>query len=131
MNKECIYDVCHRGPCKKPTVAESDFCEEHLGKICKENIRTEVVEDWNKVLSHNDILQILNQHFSGFARNIKIENMSFNTNRNQLSIHLEGKETSSINNNCENQAVGDCHGYHSSFVCGKPLCVECKKIHKH
>jgi hypothetical protein len=34
MNKECIYDVCHRGPCKKPTVAESDFCEEHLGKIC-------------------------------------------------------------------------------------------------
>ena len=39
-----------------------------MGKICKENIRTEVVEDWNKVLSHNDILQILNQHFSGFTR---------------------------------------------------------------
>ena len=75
--------------------------------MSKEEIRTEVVEDWNKVLSHNDILQILNQHFSGFARNIKIENMSFNTYRNQLSIHLEGKETSSINTKCGKHAVGE------------------------
>ena len=75
--------------------------------MSKETIRTEVVEDWNKVLSHNDILQILNQHFSGFARNIKIENMSFNTYRNQLSIHLEGKETSSINTKCGKHAVGE------------------------
>ena len=131
MIEECIYDVCWSGPCKKPTRTESDFCEEHLGKICKQNIRTEVVEDWNKVLSHNDILQILNQHFSGFARNIKIENMSFNTNRNQLSIHLEGKETSSINTKCGKHAVGDCHNYAGSGVCGTPLCIEHKKTHKH
>ena len=46
--------------------------------MSKEEIRTEVVEDWNKVLSHNDILQILNQHFSGFARNIKNNGESYN-----------------------------------------------------
>ena len=39
--------------------------------------------------------------------NIKIENMSFNTYRNQLSIHLEGKETSSINTKCGKHAVGE------------------------
>jgi len=73
MSKECIYDVCHRGPCKKPTVAESDFCEYHSSVKCS--------------------------------------------------------SPTLITNNCENQAVGDCHGYHGSFVCGKPLCIECKKIH--
>jgi hypothetical protein len=30
---------------------------------------------------------------------------------------------------CEEQAVGDCHGYAGSFVCGAPTCKEHKHTH--
>jgi len=33
--EECKYDVCWHGQCKKTTINDSDFCEEHLNKTCK------------------------------------------------------------------------------------------------
>ena len=75
MSKECIYDVCWSGQCKRPTIKDSEFCEKHLEQKCK--------------------------------------------------VHLDNLEY------CNKQAVGDCHSYAGSFVCGTPLCVEHKKTHKH
>jgi hypothetical protein len=74
MGKECIYDVCWSGQCKKPTVEGSDFCEEHLDKQC--------------------------------------------------GVRVDGER-------CTQQAIGDCHSYAGSFVCGTPLCEDHKKTHKH
>lgn len=32
---------------------------------------------------------------------------------------------------CDNQAVGDCHKYWGSFICGCPMCEEHKDRHHH
>lgn len=43
--------------------------------------------------------------------------------------HLGKKCQPNLRDNCDNQAVGDCHQYNGSFVCGSPLCEGHKHTH--
>lgn len=132
MSKECIYDVCHRGPCKKPTTNDSDFCEEHLGKTCGVNNTSIETKGWEVQLTKEDLVNMIKRHYN----NVDIDNISIKTDFAEIdlsnhTINVKGQESNRKFERCDHQAIGDCHSYAGSFVCGTPLCVEHKKTHKH
>jgi hypothetical protein len=133
MSKECIYDVCWSGQCKKPTADNSDFCEEHLNHGCGVSISTTKNEPRVITLSKEDLVEMLEKHHHG----LKIEEVEYE-NENLVSImeedfviHALGKKTTTSSTKCNKQAIGDCHSHAGPGVCGTPLCEEHKQTHKH
>jgi hypothetical protein len=133
MSKECIYDVCWGGQCKKPTIDNSDFCEEHLNHGCGVSISNIKEESRSIKLSKEELVYILEKHYRG----LKIEGLEYETENlvsiveEDFVIHAYGKNTGIFISKCDKQSIGDCHSYAGPGVCGTPLCEEHKKTHKH
>jgi hypothetical protein len=132
MSKECIYDACWKGQCKNPTINDSDFCEEHYGKTCGVSTTDTVSNNWKVQLTNEDLIKMFKCRYS----NVDVNDISIETDFGEIdlsnhTINVKGIEKKVKNERCDHQAIGDCHKYAGSFVCGTPLCEEHKKTHNH
>jgi hypothetical protein len=131
-NKTCIYDVCHKGQCGEPTIDGQSFCLEHIQKSCGITTREEETGPWKTIITEEDLKAILESHFRNLISPKQIEKLqTVKYQDGHFAIHIFGTETKYKAVRCGEPAIGDCHSYAGSYVCGMPLCQEHKKTHKH
>lgn len=132
MSKECIYDVCWKGKCGEPTINDSDFCLDHIQKSCGVTTREKEENPWRYVIGEDELKEILEKHFRNPISPKQInEVQSVKYQDGHFAIHVYGAETTYETVKCQEPAIGDCHSYAGSYVCGMPLCKGHKKTHKH